>query len=411
MTRRNFDNWLQEFVEFAGIGEAPARMYFWTGVSTIAGALRRRVWLDFKQFKWYPNFYIVLVAPPGIVSKSTTAGIGMDLLRGVPDVVFGPSVVTWQALVAKFSEATKTFELNGNWYPMSAMTLESSEFGNLLNPQDKQMVDLMVALWDGKEGVFEKSTRHSGDDAIENPWINMIACTTPSWIAGNFPEYMIGGGFCSRTIFVYADQKERYNAYPDEVIMGDYAERQKKLIEDLVHISNLKGEMKLSPEAREWGRFWYDQHYESKHENLEGGRFGGYLARKQTHIHKLAMIISASESDSLYIEQPQLELADRMVSDLEQDLHMVFDQIGQTSEAVVADRMLGWLCGKGGCPYTELYKRFHSNFAGYREFENVLAGMVAAGLVMKVQTAGAIAIKPTAAAFEKLRETPAKSTS
>lgn len=411
MKRRNFNSWLDSFVEFAGIGEAPARMYFWTGVSAIAGALRRQVWLDFKQFKWYPNFYIVLVAPPGIVSKSTTAGIGMDLLRDVPDVVFGPSVVTWQALVAKFSEATKSFELNGAWYPMSAMTLESSEFGNLLNPQDKQMIDLMVALWDGKEGVFEKSTRHSGNDAIENPWINMIACTTPSWIAGNFPEYMIGGGFCSRTIFVYADQKERYNPYPDEVIRMDYQEQRTKLVQDLTHIGSLKGEMKLSPEAREWGKGWYDRHYTSKHEHLEGGRYGGYLARKQTHIHKLAMVLSAAESDSLYIEQVHLELADTMVSDLEQDLPMVFNQIGQSSEAVVADRMLGWLVSKGACLYQELYKRFHSNFAGFREFENVLAGLVASGLVLKVQVAGGYNIRPTAAAYEKMRENPAQPTS
>lgn len=404
MTNRNFDDWLTKFVEFAGIGEAPPRMYFWTGVSAIAGALRRQVWLDFKQYRWFPNFYIVLVAPPGIVSKSTTAGIGMDLLRGVPDVVFGPAVATWPALVTKFAESKLSFEIDGNWYPMSAMTLESSEFGNLLNPQDKQMIDLLVALWDGKEGAFEKSTKSSGEDSIENPWINLIACTTPSWIAGNFPEYMIGGGFTSRTIFVYADQKERYIAYPDEVIQNDYEKEKKALIQDLTKISLMKGPMLLSPEARAWGRDWYDRHYSEKHENLEGERFGGYLARKQTHIHKLAMVISASRSDNRWIEHYDLSLADQMVTDLEQDLPLVFDKIGQSTEAVVVDRMLSWLIDKKGCTYTELYKRFHANFAGYREFENVLAGLVAAGLVIKVQTAGAFSIQPTAAAFDKFRQ-------
>jgi hypothetical protein len=49
--------------------------------STLAGALRRRVWLDQAYFRWHPNFYIVLVAPPGIVSKSTTAGVGMSLAQ------------------------------------------------------------------------------------------------------------------------------------------------------------------------------------------------------------------------------------------------------------------------------------------------------------------------------------------
>jgi len=82
-------------------------MHFWTGVSTLAGALRRKVWVDMGYFKWFPNFYIILVAPPGIVSKSTTAGIGMSLLRQVPDIQFGPDVITWQALVQSFAESTK----------------------------------------------------------------------------------------------------------------------------------------------------------------------------------------------------------------------------------------------------------------------------------------------------------------
>ena len=129
---RNFPDWLGAFCEYASYGEAPRRMYFWTGVSVVAGALRRKVWVDQAYFKWYPNFYIILVAPPGIVSKSTTAGIGMNLLRQVPGIRFGPDVVTWQALVTSFAEAAETYESGGLLHVMSPITIESSEFGNLL---------------------------------------------------------------------------------------------------------------------------------------------------------------------------------------------------------------------------------------------------------------------------------------
>jgi hypothetical protein len=122
--------------------------------------------------------------------------------------------VTWQALVSAFAESTMSFEYQGEFYPMSALTIESSEFGNLLNPQDTEMIDLLVSLWDSKQGAFHKKTKASGNDIVENPWINLIACTTPSWIAGNFPEYMIGGGFTSRCIFVYAEKKAQLVAYP-----------------------------------------------------------------------------------------------------------------------------------------------------------------------------------------------------
>ena len=65
-------------------------MYAWVGVSTIAGALRRKVWIDQAYFKWYPNFYIILVAPPGIVAKSTTASLGMRLCGVSPVSASGP---------------------------------------------------------------------------------------------------------------------------------------------------------------------------------------------------------------------------------------------------------------------------------------------------------------------------------
>ena len=132
--KRHYDNWISGFMEYSSYSEAPRHMHFWVAVSTLAGALRRQVWIDMAYFKWYPNFYIILVAPPGIVSKSTTASIGMSLLKKVPDIKFGPDVVTWQALVGAFAEATVAFELNSEYYPMSALTIVSSEFGNLLNP-------------------------------------------------------------------------------------------------------------------------------------------------------------------------------------------------------------------------------------------------------------------------------------
>lgn len=356
-------------------------MYFWAGVSAVAGALRRKVWIDQAYFKWYPNFYICLVAPPGIVSKSTTAGIAMNLLRKVPGIKFGPDVVTWPALVSAFAESTEAFEFEGTFHPMSAMTLESSEFGNLLNPQDKEMVDLLVSLWDGKQGAFEKSTKHNGKDIVENPWINLIACTTPSWIAGNFPEYMIGGGFTSRTIFVYADAKARYVAYPGYTVPPNLKEMEEKLVEDLAAISMLAGQYELSPSARRWGEQWYEQHYTYRPANLDLDRFGGYLARKQTHIHKLAMVLAASAGDTLVIEAEHLEVANTMVTDLEPDMRFVFSKIGQTNDAMYAERLVAFVHQHKEIPFREAFRHVHKYFPHMRDFEDIITGCVRAGYI------------------------------
>lgn len=379
---RNYRDWLKAFCDYAQYGEAPRQMYFWVGVSTLAGALRRRVWIDQRYFKWHPNFYVILVAPPGVVSKSTTAGLGMRLLRKVPGIRFGPDVVTWQSLVSTFAGAAEIFEADGKQHTMSAITIESSEFGNLINPADKEMVDLFVTLWDGKEGTFEKQTKLSGNDTIVNPWINIVACTTPSWIAGSFPEYMVGGGFTSRCIFVYAQQKHQYVAYPSLHVPKDLDAMEGRLVEDLVHISeNLAGEYQLTKAAYTWGEAWYEEHYRNRPPGLDDDRFGGYIARKQTHIHKLSMILAAATRDELVIERDDLATANEMVSALEADMPAVFGKIGRTDLSLQTERFIAYVTKRGEVAYTEAYRFIHAYFPSSREFEDMVAGCLKSGLL------------------------------
>ncbi|QGH72963.1 MAG: protein of unknown function DUF3987 [Siphoviridae sp. ctdEk19] len=394
---RNFDNWLDAFCGYARFGEAPEKMYRWVGVSTLAGALRRKVWIDQYYFKWFPNFYIILVAPPGIVSKSTTAAIGMNLLRRVPNIRFGPDVVTWQALVTAFSEAAEAFELAGEWHTMSPITIESSEFGNLLNPADKEMVDLLVSLWDGKQGNFEKRTKGSGTDIVQNPWINLVACTTPSWIAGNFPEYMIGGGFTSRCVFVYAENKARYVAYPGLAVPTDLGAVEQRLVQDLEHISlNLAGPISMTPEAIAWGEDWYKRHFTTHDPKLDDERFGGYRARKQTHLHKLAMIHAIAQRDDLLIYPSDLNAAETMLNELEFDMPLVFEKIGQNEQSYYINRMISSIEKAGGMRFPEAYQLVHAQFPNGREFDDLISGTIRSGRLRLQQKGSDMWLLPAA---------------
>lgn len=382
MSDRNFPDWITAFMDYASFGEAPRHMYFWTAVSTVAGALRRRVWIDQAYFKWYPNFYVVLVAPPGIVSKSTTCGIGMDILKKVPGVNMGPAVVTMQSLLTDMAGIYEEYkDRNDDYIPMSAMTIESSEFGNLLNPQDKDMVDMLVNLWDSKQGALEKSTKHSGKDTVVNPWLNIIACTTPAWIAGNFPEYMIGGGFTSRCVFVYAEEKAKYVAYPGLDVPENIEQQREALVEDLIRISAMEGKFTLTPSAITWGTEWYKKLWRERPANLDDARFGGYFARKQSHLHKLCMVLSASESHRMLITDEHMTIADNMLSDLEPDMAMVFSKIGKAESSVHIDRMVEMVRRSGGMSYVDLYKLVHAYFPSNRDFEDILSGCIRAGLL------------------------------
>lgn len=393
---RHFEDWLTSYIQYCEGGESPTKFSFWTGASVVAGALRRHVFLDMRRFVWFPGMYIILVAPPGIISKTTTTSIGMKLLRKVPGINFGPSVITWESLIQTFAASSETYESRGKMLIQSPITIESGELGNLLDPKNREMVDIFISLWDSTEGSFEKKTKMAGNDSVMNPFINLIGCTTPSWIAENFPQHMIGGGFASRCLFVYADKKERLIAYPDEAVRPDYDGIRDKLIQDLEYISvKLVGEYKLSPQARDFGRSWYADHHNGSKKNFEGSLYGGYIARKQTHTHKLAMILAASCSDELIISEDNLITATQMVTDLEPDMNCVFASIGQTETSNNAQEIINIVSRHPeGISYMALYKQVHSHFPSNRQFEDVTTGLCRSGFLMMRQEGSEMKFRP-----------------
>jgi len=396
---RNFRDWIPAYLEYASVTEAPKRMHFWSAIGTVAGCLRRRVWIDMKRFSWYPSFYIIFVAPPGIVAKSTTIDISTDLLKQVPGIKFGPNAITWQALVTAFAAASESFEFQGEWVPMSPLTLVASELGSLLNLQDKEMINLLIELWDGKRS-YEKITKMSGNDVVEAPWINLQAGTTPHWIADNMPQAMIGGGLSSRCLFVYGDTKERYVAYVDEQVSQGDESMKAMLIQDLEQIAMLTGQFKISPDARRWGKEWYKNFWETASSRMDDQMLEGYAARKQTHMHKVAMVMSASRSADLLITSEDLQLANTMLEDLEQDMPRVFSRIGRTEDSMQAERFVDFVTRKGSVGYHEAYKMIHIYFPDFRDFEGILQGAVNSGQIQMVSTAQGImlqAVRPQAA--------------
>lgn len=389
---RHHPDWLTAYVSYASVTEAPKRMHFWAGVGAIAGVLRRRVWIDMKRFQWTPSFYIIYVGPPGIVAKSTTIDIAADILRQVPGIKFGPNAITWQALVTAFAAASESFEYNAEFHPMSPLTLVASELGSLLNLQDKDMVNLLIELWDGKK-KYEKITKMSGNDTIEAPWINLQAGTTPHWVADNMPQAMIGGGLSSRCIFVYGDTKSKYVAYVDEMIGEGDAELREQLLQDLERIAMLCGPFVIDKRARTWGRDWYERFWKDAASRMDDQMLEGYAARKQTHLHKTAMVLSASRSNTLIITEEDLQLANVMLEDVETDMHRVFSRIGRTEDSMQAERFIEFVRRKGSIPYADAYKMIHIYFPDFRDFEGILAGAINSGQLFINTTAAGIMLE------------------
>jgi len=381
-------------MEFTAQHEAPDAFHFWTGVSTLAGALRKKVYFDQIYYRWSPNFYVILVAPPGVSTKSTAAGIGMDLLREIQGVKFGANALTWQALAVDLAAAAEAVEMDdGMYHTHCCLTFCASELGSLLDPQDRKMLDVLVDLWDGKS--WEKATKGSGRDQIPNPWVNILAGTTPIWLADNMPRVIIGGGFTSRCVFVYADSKRRLVAYPrSQLDFTGTMELREALIHDLELVSMMKGEFILTEEAIEWGTRWYEDNHKNPSKHVAGDtQFSGYINRKQSHAHKLAMVLAASKGDKLIIDRDTLAGAVSILTALECGLPYVFRALNTTeSQGKMMDIVEKVKTVPGGRILESALYRIFSTRMSLKEYQEAISSALVAGHVKRDQFGMAVYI-------------------
>jgi hypothetical protein len=217
----------------------------------------------------------------------------------------------------------------------------------------------------------------------------MIGCTTPSWIADNVPQAAIGGGFTSRCIFLYADRKEKLVPYPGDVVPKGLAEMRYRIFQDLEHISvSICGEYILAPEAKAFGREWYASIWNVAQASKDPSNGTGYVARKQTHAHKLAMVLAASQRDELLITGEDLQLAITMLESLEEDMHKVFSKVGRSEDSLAADKFIELINRHGVMDYQDAYRAVHTAFPDFSVFERVLAGAIRSGQISTEIVAG-----------------------
>lgn len=380
-------DWLKDFVQYTSYGEAPPRIMYWCGVAAIAGALRRKVWFQQRDYQWSPNFYILIVGPPGLIRKSTSIDVGMRFLKQVENINMGPSIATWQALIEKIAQCREdvTMPETGEVFEQSCVTLALSEFGSFFDPLNRELVDNLTDLWDGKLGKIEKITKTSGCDLMVNPWINIIAATTPKWLAQNFGDNLVGGGLASRFIYLFGDMPIKDIAYPDRhmpdslTMMRD----ERALAEGLRTIGSYAGRFEVTEEAYEWGDKWYKEQRTQQRLLGSDSLEAGFIVRKQTHLHKLAQVISAARYEFPMLTRAHLEEADSILSALDVDTRRVFGYVGQSKVTTAAREIVEQVLRMGAVEKRILYRKQFFRTMSIGEYNEAVQSAIQAELIME----------------------------
>lgn len=305
----------------------------------------------------------------------------MGLLEQVDGVKFGPESGSWQGLGDALAAATEHFPYPGNIigadndHVMSALTVAASELGTFLRPDDEHAMSFLTDAWDGRKRKFAHATKHSGSIEIPRPCLNIIGATTPSWLQRNMPDTLIRDGLLSRVVFVYAEKKRHFISLPSRTVRSsEFTDMGKRLVEDLNVIGKLIGPYNFCREVERengWMDAWYSNHHTGRAFHMASDRYAGYLARKQTHLVKLAMVLAASKRDDLLIYQEDLEEADLILLDAERSMIKVFESVGVVDEAKHIAELLQFVRAYKWLPANELYRCVH-NIMSEKDFKQAL---------------------------------------
>jgi hypothetical protein len=281
--------------------------------------------MDAGYYKTFPNLYILFVGPSS-VGKSSSAGIGIEILKeaninsNLQLSIYSDSL-TAAAVVDCMSHATVTMELNGLITHKTPVMIYASEIGTLLSQRNsiKELTLLLTELFN-KNTDYTSYTKGGGKTTIRNPNLTFFACCFPEWIDEELNSISLRSGFLGR-ILVINNYMKRHKGGMKKLSVNDETLRE-DLIHDLGIIGNLSfvgtpqrgsGEMVWSKEAKKAWDEWTDT-LPLDLSSDEAIEVQGFAGRKGQYAQRLAMLSSLSRGSTFEVSLEDFQFGLKLVN-------------------------------------------------------------------------------------------------
>ena len=358
MPRKLTKPWIDAFLDYTKDTEIPKEYLKWVAISVIASSLKRHVYLWYRKIKFQPNMYVILVGPPGIgkdeainkvldlVNDSKTANILNDW--HTPEEVIDEISVGWGHVNLKVGQVMTAGVVEDH-----TCCIIAPELAVFLQQYDN-LHSLMCSWWN--KDTFEYKTKNKGKHSIENMSVSLLGGCVPDFVRSLSKDRMapITGGFTARTIFVYATEKSQLIKNNFGAPIQSQNKLRQDLIDDLIDISNLKGQISVSKEASILWEEVYEEH--NKRGVIDSDASTNFKSRISSHIIKTAITTCVSESDTLIITRDQLRRAIEYVESVRDKVDIVFRCVGESPLAVTMDKAQKYIETVGICSYKTLLR-------------------------------------------------------
>lgn len=364
---RELDDWLTSYLQYTENSEPPKSYHTWCGLSVIAGALQRKVRLEWGFERLYANLYVILIGASGRTRKGVALGIAKEILSSVGGIAIAPESSSGrESTVLAMKRAFSNFEdpYDGKIKVHCSLTAFSEELSVFLGQGDVKYLANLTDWYDSKDS-WTYETIGRGTDSLQGLCFNLAGGTAPDWIQSMLPAEAIGGGWTARVIFIVEEAKGK--TVPKHDLTEEEQQLREKLVRDLERISYLKGRYFFTPTGEQAYVSWYtseDAKLAKGEQAVEDSRFAAYCERRPTHLRKLMMLYSASRGDSLELDLCDFENAERTLKLAERKMHKTFGGLGAAKYSDATEKIKDYVQMMGTTTRKVLMAKFYRDVDG-----------------------------------------------
>jgi hypothetical protein len=329
-------DFIDDYLAFTHEKPTPPLFCKWAAITTLSGALEKRVWTMTKMGPQFANLYTMLVAPPG-VGKSNAVNPAEELLKATGKFNIAPNSVTSASFVDALARATRTIFPNGDKSKILQyhhLMVFAAELGVFMNSHDLGFLSIINELFDHKAS-YREERRHSLKEPIDiaKPMTTLLLGSQPGFLASMLPETAWTMGWTSRLLLVYS------STAPDVPLFGQFDQKdgiKSKLVAKLRAAADYYGEIKWTQDAilemERWRRSGWDP--VPDHPKLLN-----YLPRRgPIFVVKLAMVSALARGEELAIRLCDVERARGWLLEIEALMPCIFrDMIMRSDDQVIEE--------------------------------------------------------------------------
>lgn len=328
-------DFVDTFVEFTDERPSPELFRKWAAITTIGGALERRIWTMTKAGPQYANLYTMLVAGPG-VGKSQAINPAANLVKATKKFAVAPNSVTKASFVDALAKAEQVRIKPDKSGPITYhhLFVYAAELGVFINAHDLEFLSVINELFDNTD-CYREERRHSLKDpiSIPNPTTTMLLGSQPGFLASILPEAAWTMGWTSRMLMVYASKA------PKVPVFGTYKDVSKleqKLVTKLTDCHDYYGEIKWDAPAKNELERWV---LDDCKPIPDHPKLANYNPRRGTVFTiKLSMISAMSRGEELAVRLQDVERARSWLLEIEELMPQIFrDMIMRSDDQVIEE--------------------------------------------------------------------------